>query len=197
MNLTKMDRGQRINLSKTNPGLSKIKIGLSWDVKQGVDADLDATVVCLNNSGKISGEKIESSGVNSGLVYYNNLSYGCVKHQGDERTGGESGDDETITLDLKSLPSDINEIVAVITIYNEEGKEKVVFGRVNNASVRLYDETNNQALFEFDLTEDASTGTSVEMCRLYNKNGEWRFATLGEIIGSTSNGLEDIANKYK
>ena len=55
MNLTKMDRGQRINLSKENPGLSKVKIGLSWDVKAGFIPDLDATVVCLTVDEKICG----------------------------------------------------------------------------------------------------------------------------------------------
>ena len=29
------------------------------------------------------------------------------------------------------------------------------------------------------------------------KDGEWRFATLGEVIGQSANSLEDIANKYK
>jgi tellurium resistance protein TerD len=197
MNLTKMDRGQRINLAKENPGLSKIKIGLSWDVKEGVVADLDAAVVCLNSLEKMSGTMDSKSGINKGLVYYNNLEYGSVKHHGDNRTGEGEGDDEVITLNLNDLPSDVESILSVITIYNASDAEKVVFGRVKNAAVRLYNAENNEALYEFDLTEDASNGTSVEMCRLYKKSGEWRFATLGEIIGSTANGLEDIASKYK
>lgn len=196
MNLTKMDRGQRISLTKTNPGLSKVKIGLSWDVKEGVTADLDAVVVCLNESEKMSGELIAESGIKSGLIYYNNLSYGSVVHQGDNRTGDAGGDDEVIVLDLNNLPADVTDILAAITIYNESESNKVVFGRVKNASVRLYNAETNEALFEFDLTEDASNGTAVEMCRLYKKSGEWKFSTIGEVIGMKPNGLEDIATKY-
>ena len=46
-------------------------------------------------------------------------------------------------------------------------------------------------------TFDASNGTAVEMVRLYKKSGEWRLATLGEVVGDTQNGLEAIINKYQ
>ena len=120
-----------------------------------------------------------------------------MKHHGDNRTGEGEGDDEVVTLDLKNLPEDVDSIITAITIYNKPNAEQVMFGRVKNASVRLYNDETNEALYEFDLTEDASNGTSVEMCRLYKKSGEWRFSTVGEVIGKAPNGLEDIANKYK
>jgi stress response protein SCP2 len=63
--------------------------------------------------------------------------------------------------------------------------------------VRLYNDETNAALYEFDLSEDASRGTAVEMARIYLKDNEWRFTTLGDIIGTSPNGLEDIINKYK
>ena len=197
MNLKKMDRGQRINLAKEQPGLNKLRIGLSWDVKPGVVADLDAAVICLNTNEKIAGEFDSHSGVNKGLVYYNNLKFGSIEHHGDNRTGDGDGDDETITIDLNNVPSEVETILASITIYNEPNAEKVVFGRVKNATVRLYNDETNEALYEFDLTEDASNGTAVEMCRVYKKQGQWRFGTLGEIIGDSANGLEDIARKYQ
>ena len=197
MNLKKMERGQRINLTKENPGLTKVKIGLSWDVKEGVNADLDAAAICLNSNEKIAGTFDSNSGINTGLVYYNNLQFSSIKHCGDNRTGEGSGDDEIITIDLNSISEEVESVLASITIYNEPNAEKVVFGRVKNATVRLYNAETNQALYEFDLTEDASNGTAVEMCRVYKKGGQWRFATLGEIIGNSDNGLEDIARKYQ
>lgn len=195
MNLKKMERGQRINLSKENPGLSRVRIGLSWDVKEGVTADLDASVACLGENEKLVGDVLEGAGVPAGLVFYSNTTYKGVTHQGDNRTGEGEGDDETVIVDLNACDG-ISEILTVITIYNESDADKVVFGRVKNASVRLYDDSTGEALYEFDLTEDASNGTAVEMARLYKKDGQWRFGTLGEVVGDAPNGLEAIAQKY-
>ncbi|RCK09668.1 hypothetical protein DT075_37810 [Bacillus licheniformis] len=53
-------KGQKIDLTKTNPGLSKVVVGLGWDVNQydgGADFDLDASVFLLNAEGKCSSEK--------------------------------------------------------------------------------------------------------------------------------------------
>ncbi|MDA4896083.1 TerD family protein, partial [Streptomyces sp. MS2A] len=50
-------KGQKIDLTKTNPGLSKVVVGLGWDVNQydgGADFDLDASVFLLNAEGKCS-----------------------------------------------------------------------------------------------------------------------------------------------
>ena len=111
MNLTKMEPGQRINLSKNNPGQSHIKIGLGWDVKEGVTADSDISILCLNAEGKLLEEKA--------LVCYQNRSYGSIKHSGDNRTGEGEGDDEVVTVDLKDLPAGVESLLVVITSSNK------------------------------------------------------------------------------
>jgi tellurium resistance protein TerD len=133
------------------------------------------------------------------IVFYNQLALynGAIKHSGDERAGDKDGDDETITIDLSKLPADVKILLAVITIYGDSQGALVNFGRVKNASVRLYDADKNEALYEYDLSEDASRGTSVEMARLYFKDNAWRFTALGDIVGTSTNGLVDIINKYK
>lgn len=191
MALQLVKAGDRINLSKEQVGLKKLKIGLSWDVKDGVTADLDASILILDQNEKMLAE--------DSIVFYNKLEAygGAIKHSGDERTGAAEGDDETITIDLSQLPNDVQIITAVITIYGTGQSNSVTFGRVKNASVRLYNADTNQALYQFDLTEDASRGTAVEMARIYRKDGDWRFTTQGDIVGTSANGLEDIINKYK
>ena len=191
MALQLVKAGDRINLSKEQAGLKKLKIGLSWDVKEGVTADLDASLLILDQNGKMLTE--------DSIVFYNKLEVygGAIKHSGDERSGAAEGDDETILIDLSRLPAEVQIMAAVITIYGSGQSSLVTFGRVKNASVRLYNADTNQALYQFDLTEDASRGTAVEMSRLYRKDGEWRFTTLGDVVGTSANGLEDIINKYK
>ncbi len=54
VNLTK---GQKVSLTKGNPGLRNVVVGLGWDVNQfdtGGDFDLDASAFLLSDSGKVS-----------------------------------------------------------------------------------------------------------------------------------------------
>ena len=54
VNLTK---GQKVSLTKNNPGLKKLVVGLGWDVNSfdtGGDFDLDAAAFLLTDNGKVS-----------------------------------------------------------------------------------------------------------------------------------------------
>lgn len=209
MNLAKtISSGEVINLSKSHAGVKRLRIGLSWDEKEGVHADLDAALVVLGD-----GEKMAQP---DSLLYFNSPSDPAdsskkrkamydraLIHTGDERTGAADGDDESIIIDLDKLPSFVKSMVATISIYdcNDDGTPKttppVTFGRVKNASAVLYNDVTGEALYKFDLTEDASNATAVEMARVYLHNGEWRYKSLGDIVGKSRNGLSDIFTKYK
>ncbi|KJD52135.1 chemical-damaging agent resistance protein C, partial [Bacillus amyloliquefaciens] len=46
-----LSKGQRIDLTKTNPGLTKALIGLGWDTNKytgGADFDLDASAFLVD-----------------------------------------------------------------------------------------------------------------------------------------------------
>lgn len=50
-----LEKGGRINLSKENPSLKNIGLGLGWDTNDtdsGVDFDLDVSLFMLNSSKK-------------------------------------------------------------------------------------------------------------------------------------------------
>ena len=51
-----LQKGQKVSLTKGNPGLKKIMIGLGWDVNQfdgGADFDLDAAAFLVGENGKV------------------------------------------------------------------------------------------------------------------------------------------------
>jgi tellurium resistance protein TerD len=198
LQLQKVQAGQRINLTKEQAGLTKIRIGLSWDFKSGLTADLDTSLVVLGENGRMLTEE--------SLLFYNSpknaqgkphLFNGALIHSGDERSGLTEGDDETLMIDLNHLPIDVKSLVAATTIYGAGQFEVVTFGRVKNASVKLYNAVTHQALYQFDLTQDAAKGTSVEMVRFFLKDGDWRFEALGTVVGQSDNGLQDIVDKYQ
>ena len=54
-----LSKGQKVDLTKTNPGLTNVVVGLGWDVNKydgGNDFDLDSSVFLLNGAGKCASE---------------------------------------------------------------------------------------------------------------------------------------------
>ena len=55
-----LSKGQKVDLTKSNPGLTNITIGLGWDTNKydgGKDFDLDSSIFLLNAAGKCGRRK--------------------------------------------------------------------------------------------------------------------------------------------
>ncbi len=170
-----LQKGQKVSLTKGNPGLSKVVVGLGWDVNQfdtGGAFDLDAAAFLLGGNGKAS--------MSEDFVFYGNLTHptGCAQHMGDNLTGAGDGDDEQIKVDLSKVPADITKIAFTVTIYEAEQRRQN-FGQVNNAFIRVYNEETGEELVRYDLGEDFSIETAVVFGELYKNNSEWKFNAIG------------------
>ena len=184
-----LQKGQKVDLTKGNPGLAKIMVGLGWDVNQydgGSDFDLDAAAFLVGESGKVLSD--------DDFVFYGNLKHKseAVIHQGDNLTGEGDGDDEQILVDLSKVPANISKIAFTVTIYDAEAR-KQNFGQVSNAFIRIVDELSNTELIRFDLGEDFSIETAVVVGELYRNNGEWKFNAIGS---GFSGGLAALCRQY-
>ena len=170
-----LTKGQKVSLTKGNPGLKDVVVGLGWDLNRydtGGAFDLDTAAVLLTEAGKTS---------NSGdFVFYGNLQHasGAVTHLGDNLTGAGDGDDEQIILDLSLMPANINRIAFTVTIYDGEARRQN-FGQVSNAFIRIYNKDNGEELIRYDLGEDFSIETAIVFGELYRHNGEWKFNAIG------------------
>ena len=195
-----LQKGQRISLSKEAPGLTKLMCGLGWDVAKrsggGIfsafsntqDCDLDASVICLDNNGKINDI--------ANVVYFGNLSHrsGAITHLGDNLTGAGDGDDEQILVDLSRIPLQITKLVFVVNIY-ECLARKQDFAQVQNAFVRLVNTSNNKELARYHLSGSEYKGmTGMIMAEIYRHNDEWKMAAIGN--GVSVNGLGEIMQSY-
>lgn len=171
MEIVNLEKGQRVDLTKTNPGLNKVNVGLGWDIAgfNAASYDLDAFSFSLNGGKLVDGKK--------SILFFGNKKCTGMEHGGDNLTGQGDGDDETIKVDLSQLPGD--ELLIGVNIYQAESKRQN-FGQVNNAFVRLYDAETNTELMKYDLTEDYSKFTAIVVGKLYKKDGEWKFQALGE-----------------
>ncbi len=170
-----LQKGQKVSLTKDNPGLQNVVVGLGWDVNQfdtGGDFDLDAAAFLLTDGGRVSSQ--------SDFVFFGNLKdpSGSVQHLGDNLTGVGDGDDEQIKVNLASVPSEISRIAFTVTIYEAEQRQQN-FGQVNNAFIRIYDESSGEELVRYDLGEDFSIETAIVFGELYKNGNEWKFNAIG------------------
>ncbi|MDC2903588.1 TerD family protein [Clostridioides difficile] len=194
INLSKDDK---IDLKKSNPGLSNILVGLGWDpVQQSgggffkslfgggqADIDCDASVFMLNQEGKLSGIK--------DLIYFGNLKSACksVLHTGDNLTGEGTGDDEQILVNLDKVPSNIHKLLFVVNIYNCVDR-KQHFGMIENAYIRVEDQGNKKEIAKYNLSDNYSEKTTLIVGAIYRKDGSWQFKAIGE--GTKDAGLKEV-----
>lgn len=184
-----LQKGQKVDLTKSNPGLTKIFIGLGWDINKydgGKEFDLDTSAFMLNSEGKVADEKQ--------FIYFNNPKSveGSVSHSGDNKTGAGAGDDEQIKIDLAIVPANVQKISFGITIH--EAKERNQnFGQVSNAYVRVVNEASGEELIRYDLGEDFSIETAVVVCDLYRNGSEWKFNAIGS---GYQNGLAGLCKDF-
>ncbi|WZL72909.1 TerD family protein [Clostridiaceae bacterium 35-E11] len=184
-----LTKGQKIDLTKTNPGLKKVIIGLGWDTNKysgGYDFDLDASAFLAGENGKVNNDK--------DFIFYNNLQggNGSVIHTGDNRTGEGEGDDEQIKVDFSKVPANVHKIAITVTIHEalQRGQN---FGQVSNAFVRVVNEETSQEVLRYDLGEDFSVETALVVCELYRHNGEWKFSAVGS---GFEGGLAALCRNY-
>lgn len=184
-----LSKGQKVDLTKTNPGLSEVIIGLGWDTNKydgGQEFDLDASVFLLNGQGKVRDDL--------DFVFFNNKEggSGSVVHSGDNRTGEGDGDDETIYINLLTVPTDVEKISFSITIH-EASQRNQNFGQVSNAYVRIINKVTNEEVIRYDLGEDFSIETAIVAGELYRHNGEWKFNAVG---AGYKDGLAGLARDF-
>lgn len=182
-------KGQKIDLTKGNPSLKKVIIGLGWDTNGysgGEDFDLDASVFLVGPNGRTNHDE--------DFIFYNNLKSRneAVIHKGDNRTGEGDGDDEQITLEFAKMPEDVDKMAVAVTIYEAESRGQN-FGQVNNAYVRVLDIDTKEELLRYDLGEDFSIETALVVCEIYRHNGEWKFSAVGS---GFQGGLNSLCKKY-
>ena len=183
-----LSKGGNISLSKTDPSLIRMVVGLGWDERQtdGKEFDLDASAFILGADGKCRKD--------TDFIFYNNMksSDGAVEHTGDNRTGAGEGDDEQIKVDLSKLPADVDKIAITVTIHDADQRGQN-FGQVANAFIRIANGDNGSEVVRYDLTEDYSTETAMVFGELYKHNGEWKFRAVGQ---GYAGGLAAMAMQY-
>ena len=183
-----LSKGGNVSLSKTDPSLKNVLVGLGWDARPttGADFDLDASAFMVKEDGKVRSD--------SDFIFYNQTKSACgsVEHTGDNRTGAGDGDDEAVVVLLDRVPADVQKIVFCVTIHDAEMR-KQNFGQVSHAFVRVVNKDSNNEVARYDLSEDASIETAMIFGEIYRHSGEWKFKAVGQ---GYAGGLAALAKQY-
>ena len=150
-------KGQKIDLTKGNKGLAKVVFGLGWDTNRydgNATFDLDVSAFLTDSNDKVTRDQ--------DFVFYNQPNHpsGAIIYSGDNLTGEGQGDDETFTVTLNKIPSNITKISFAATIYDAEERLQN-FGMVDNSYIRAYNADTNEELFKYELNEDFSLETGI------------------------------------
>lgn len=183
-----LSKGGNLSLTKTDPTLTNVLVGLGWDTRStdGAAFDLDASLFLLGANDKVRGQH--------DFIFYNQpfSADGSVEHTGDNRTGEGDGDDESIKIDLTRVAADVQKIIVTVTIHDADARRQN-FGQVQNAFVRVVNDKSQNEIVRFDLNEDYSIETAMIFAELYRHNGEWKFRAVGQ---GFSGGLKAMCDQY-
>lgn len=183
-----LSKGENVSLTREDPGLTNIIVGLGWDTRDtdGDAFDLDASAFMLDADGRVTADE--------DFIFYNNLvsTCGSVLHTGDNRTGDGEGDDESLKVNLSTLSPTIEKISFCVSIHMAELRQQN-FGMVENAFIRIVNERTGHEIARFDLSEDASVETAMVFGELYRYGPEWKFRAIAQ---GFPGGLAELARNY-
>ncbi|GHV08873.1 tellurium resistance protein TerX [Campylobacterota bacterium] len=188
-----LKKGQGVSLKKSENDLSKVTIGLGWDIKEekkgflsGLlggkeeDYDLDVIAFLCGANGKVQNTGNDNL-VGGDIVFFNNLQHssGRIWLTGDNRTGAGEGDDEQIVVNLNELSQNYTKIVFVVQIYQGDQRNQS-FEKVQNAFIRAVD-AKDKEMVRFDLSggESFAQYRSLLFAELERDGNDWKFNAIG------------------
>ena len=175
-----LKKGQKVDITRINPGLQKILVGFGFQASLNVD--IDCAAFLLDATGKTSSD--------SEFIFYGNSNHpsGSVQHLGKNSSDSDS---EQIRIDLSKLPANVEKIDFTATIYEPESRRQN-FSMVKNSYIRIIDSETRMELIRFDL-DNFSTETAIVAGEIYRHKGEWKFNAIG---AGYSGGLAALCGSF-
>ena len=142
-------------------------IGLGWDIQQGSNFDLDASIITFDEKNNISE-----------IIFHRNLhsSNNAIIHYGDNRTGVGEGDDEVLSIDFANIPLNIFSLAVIINSFKGNSLVSIM-----NAFIRLYDQTKFIGVNVLEQCPEC-TGLLLGIFKKEEKTGFWYFCPVRDII---------------
>jgi tellurium resistance protein TerD len=177
-----MIAGSNAALTAENPGLSKVLLGIGWDIvpSRGPQAELVPMVIMCGKDGRAISD--------DHLVFFNQIASpdGSIAFAGTE-------DREQIDVDLDRVPEAVSKI-AVLLYVDPDVRGPGTFGAVREAYLRVANEENRELLRFSVPPEKLDAINAMILGELYRHAGGWKFRALGQGYES---GLAAVAADFK
>jgi tellurium resistance protein TerD len=187
--VTSLTKGANIALTRTDPSLRRVLVGLGWRAgRSDQPFDLDASVLLCGPDGKVPAD--------SYFVFSNQLD--APAGSAPRAAAGNGGaaaadDDEQLEVDLDAVPAYVDKVVFAVSIYQARERRQT-FGQVDHAYIRVTNLDTGTELVRYDLSHDCAGETALVFGELYrHSSGDWKFRAVGQ---GWSDGLEGIARDY-
>lgn len=199
-----LQKGHRINLEKNDGSkLTRFCVGCNWGAivkpggflglgKKEIDVDVDLSCVMVDANGKLVDTLYSplynpNMFINAGLPVGKDWSVDrSMYHTPDDTEGDKGGDDgldnEIITVDLAKVNPAIAEIYFFLNIFEPKNTD---WAQIPYVAIRMYEGTPdhvNTVFAQYDVAKEPQFAgrNALIMGKLYRRNGEWKFAAIGD-----------------
>ncbi|WP_046212764.1 TerD family protein [Paenibacillus wulumuqiensis] len=171
-------KGQKTDVTKTNPGLSQLNMMLGWQAPAALE--LDTSAFLLQQDGRVSSD--------NDLIFYGNPGNSFITYQ--ENPAGS--DQRQFQLMMNAVPHNVQKIAVTLTIYNS-GAGHYTFSQASGMYLRCTDGRTGAEIFRYDLENHFSNETAIVIGELYRYQSEWKFSAVG---AGYFGGLKELCGSY-
>ncbi|MCY6484932.1 TerD family protein [Clostridium aestuarii] len=184
---TNLLRGQKLSINSKTQNLSKLMIGMEWDIKfnGSSEFDLDTSIFMVDGNNNTSEEN---------FIFYGNpisKNEGVVINK-DYNTSLKKAFDKVLQLNLNVIPNNIEKLAITATIYEADIRNQN-FAQVSNAYLKLIDTETKNEILRYNFNNGLKSETAVVVAEIYRYKNEWKINPIGS---GFNGGLEALCNNY-
>ncbi|WP_066073071.1 TerD family protein [Neobacillus soli] len=155
-------KGQKADVTKTNPHVTKVNVELGWNTAATIE--LDASAFLLTGNGKVRSD--------ADFVFYGQPSSTCGSVT---KIIGVNNSRQQFQVVFNNIPTEIQKVVFSLTIYSPNQS----FRQVSDISLRILDSQTGAEIIRFPLPNTFSEETAIVIGDLYHHSGQWKFNAVG------------------
>ncbi|MCY6370100.1 TerD family protein [Clostridium ganghwense] len=186
-NSMRLQRGQKISINSKTQNLSKLVVGLDWDVNfnGNTEFDLDTSIFMVDGNNNTAEEN---------FIFYGNPRSrdGGVILDKDHNSLLKDGFDGTVEINLNLIPSHIQKLAFTVTIY-EADKRHHNFAAVSNGYFRIIDAKTKSEIINYNFNQGLKYETAVVVAEIYRYKNEWKISPIGS---GFNGGLQALCDNY-
>ncbi|MEK8212658.1 MULTISPECIES: TerD family protein [unclassified Paenibacillus] len=179
-------KGQKCNLTKDEPLLTRIIVGMGWHNTRS-EVEVDFSAFLLTPAQTVSKD--------DDLIFYGNPSaanQSVAVLLSDKRAYAGLTDNTQIAVELRQIPTDYERIAFALTIYEGE-KRQQNFSLLDDAYLRIINAADGTELIRYRLGKAFSVETAIVAGEIYRYNNEWKFSAVGS---GYAGGLAALCESY-